>query len=83
MIDLAGSDATQEFEDVDHSEDARARLEELLIGKLEDPISTGAAPRSWQERLGISTVGSQTVGSALVIMGALVAAMAALVTWRR
>ena len=34
LVDVGGIDATQAFEDVGHSEDARELLEPLLIGEL-------------------------------------------------
>lgn len=34
LLDLAGRDATREFEDVGHSSEARARLENLVIGTV-------------------------------------------------
>lgn len=37
MLDSSGRDATREFEDVGHSGEARAQLEELLIGRLREP----------------------------------------------
>jgi cytochrome b5 len=37
MLDSSGRDATREFEDVGHSGEARAQLNELLIGTLRDP----------------------------------------------
>ncbi|KAG4301065.1 hypothetical protein PCANB_002610 [Pneumocystis canis] len=35
LLDLAGQDATNAFEDVGHSDEARNILKKLLIGKLE------------------------------------------------
>lgn len=37
LVDASGRDATREFEDVGHSGDARAQLDELLIGDLREP----------------------------------------------
>ncbi|KAL1918925.1 uncharacterized protein VTP21DRAFT_2306 [Calcarisporiella thermophila] len=34
LLDVAGRDATEEFEDIGHSEDARALLKQFLIGEL-------------------------------------------------
>ncbi|CAN8067938.1 unnamed protein product [Agarophyton chilense] len=34
LLDLAGRDATREFEDVGHSSDARSQLEQLVIGTV-------------------------------------------------
>jgi cytochrome b5 len=33
-LDVAGQDATEAFEDVGHSDEARETLEQLLVGKL-------------------------------------------------
>lgn len=38
MIDLAGQDATAEFEDIGHSNDARAQLKSLLVGKVKGDV---------------------------------------------
>lgn len=35
LLDVAGTDATEAFEDIGHSEEAREALLKLLIGKLE------------------------------------------------
>ncbi|CDF35315.1 unnamed protein product [Chondrus crispus] len=37
VVESSGRDATREFEDVGHSGEARAQLEDLLIGTLRDP----------------------------------------------
>ncbi|KAF4595624.1 cytochrome b5 [Ophiocordyceps camponoti-floridani] len=34
MLDVAGQDATEAFEDVGHSDEARETLDKLLVGKL-------------------------------------------------
>jgi len=50
MLDVAGQDATEAFEDVGHSDEAREILEGLLVGDLErkpgDPKPSVAAPSS-------------------------------------
>lgn len=47
MIDLAGQDATDEFEDIGHSNDARAQLKTLLVGKVKGDVKQAkAAPSS-------------------------------------
>jgi|UniRef100_K3X2M4 cytochrome b involved in lipid metabolism len=38
MVDLAGQDATAEFEDIGHSNDARAQLVPLLVGKVKGDV---------------------------------------------
>lgn len=42
MIDLAGQDATAEFEDIGHSNDARAQLKPLLVGKVKGDVKKAA-----------------------------------------
>lgn len=37
LLDCSGRDATREFEDVGHSQEARAQLEDLVIGELREP----------------------------------------------
>lgn len=39
MLDVAGQDATEAFEDVGHSDEARETLEQLLVGKLKRQVS--------------------------------------------
>mmetsp|Transcript_16339 Transcript_16339/g.41433 ORF Transcript_16339/g.41433 Transcript_16339/m.41433 type:complete len:129 (+) Transcript_16339:140-526(+) len=48
MIDEAGTDATDAFEDVGHSDDARNQLEKMLVGTLEkgSGAAVAAAPAS-------------------------------------
>ncbi|CAG84528.1 DEHA2A05742p [Debaryomyces hansenii CBS767] len=51
VIDVAGMDATEAFEDIGHSDDAREILKGLLIGKVEggnikSPVSTATQPES-------------------------------------
>lgn len=44
MLDVGGQDATEAFEDVGHSDEAREILEGLLIGKLKREVRF---PRRW------------------------------------
>lgn len=44
IMDVAGADATEPFEDIGHSEDAREILSGLLIGTLEGGAPKKAAP---------------------------------------
>ena len=39
MLDVAGQDATEAFEDVGHSDEARETLEQLLVGTLKRLVS--------------------------------------------
>lgn len=38
MLDVAGQDATEAFEDVGHSDEARETLDQLLIGDLKRQV---------------------------------------------
>lgn len=38
MLDVGGQDATEAFEDVGHSDEARETLEQLLVGKLKRKV---------------------------------------------
>ena len=44
IYDLAGQDATEAFEDIGHSEDARQVLEEHLIGEVDVPAASVSLP---------------------------------------
>ena len=39
MLDVGGQDATEAFEDVGHSDEAREILEKLLVGSLKRQVS--------------------------------------------
>ena len=41
MLDVGGQDATEAFEDVGHSDEAREILEGLMTGKLKRVVRTG------------------------------------------
>lgn len=45
MLDVAGQDATEAFEDVGHSDEARETLEQLLVGTLKRLVSSMAKCR--------------------------------------
>eukprot|EP00088_Acartia_fossae_P060859 TRINITY_DN7297_c0_g2_i1.p1 TRINITY_DN7297_c0_g2~~TRINITY_DN7297_c0_g2_i1.p1 ORF type:complete len:139 (+),score=26.94 TRINITY_DN7297_c0_g2_i1:41-457(+) len=50
LIENAGVDSTENFEDVGHSSDAREMLAEYYIGELHEDDRTGsvdAGPKSW------------------------------------
>ena len=50
LIENAGLDSTESFEDVGHSSDAREMLEEYLIGELHEEDKTGSTDKgakSW------------------------------------
>lgn len=44
MVDVAGRDATDEFEDIGHSNDARAQLQQFAIGQIAGDVAHEAAP---------------------------------------
>lgn len=44
MLDVGGQDATEAFEDVGHSDEARETLEQLLVGTLKRQVSTQPFP---------------------------------------
>jgi len=50
MLDVAGQDATEAFEDVGHSDEARETLDQLLVGNLKrganDPVPKSPAVNS-------------------------------------
>ena len=39
LLDVAGQDATEAFEDVGHSDEARELLEPMLVGPLKRQVS--------------------------------------------
>lgn len=39
MLDVSGQDATEAFEDVGHSDEARETLEPMLVGTLKRQVS--------------------------------------------
>lgn len=43
MLDVAGQDATEAFEDVGHSDEARETLDQLIVGDLKRKV--GALPQ--------------------------------------
>merc|ERR1711982_162056 len=50
LIENAGIDATENFEDVGHSSDAREMLKDYLIGELQESDKKGTVdtgPKSW------------------------------------
>lgn len=43
MLDVGGQDATEAFEDVGHSDEARALLKDMLVGDLKREVSTNTS----------------------------------------
>ncbi|KAM4062952.1 cytochrome b5-like heme/steroid binding domain-containing protein [Hirsutella rhossiliensis] len=76
MLDVAGQDASEAFEDVGHSDEARETLDQLLVGTLKrkpgDPApkaapqtSTSGASSSDQTGIGIGLYGILLIGGIL------------------
>jgi cytochrome b involved in lipid metabolism len=42
LMSEAGKDATEAFEDVGHSDDARGLLKNMLVGAIEGGVSVGS-----------------------------------------
>ncbi|ETS78035.1 cytochrome b5 [Pestalotiopsis fici W106-1] len=76
MLDVGGQDATEAFEDVGHSDEARETLEQLLVGTLKrqpgDPSPTASKP-SLSPQANTSSAGLGTVAYAVVFIGGLAA----------
>ncbi|EEQ88318.1 hypothetical protein RJZ56_000474 [Blastomyces dermatitidis] len=77
LLDVGGQDATEAFEDVGHSDEAREILEGLLIGKLKR-IPGDPAPKAQYPPASSSTSGTQAssglgVGlyAILILLGAI------------
>ena len=47
LVENAGLDSTEEFEDVGHSKDAREMLADYEIGKLEEDPEAASADSAW------------------------------------
>lgn len=82
LLDVAGQDATEAFEDVGHSDEAREILEGLLVGELKrgpgdpapkagatDKIAAGPGGRSDNTGMGIAVYVALLVGAAAVYFG--------------
>eukprot|EP00924_Labyrinthula_sp_SR-Ha-C_P005462 snap_masked-scaffold_1-processed-gene-32.28-mRNA-1 protein AED:0.03 eAED:0.03 QI:0/-1/0/1/-1/1/1/0/143 len=72
ILDVAGTDATEDFEDTGHSEDARNTLKEYYIGDLKQagkPTMTGIAPSEKQK---------ESTNNTLMLIGFFIAFVAVL-----
>jgi len=52
LLEQAGKDGTEHFEDVGHSTDARTMMKEYLVGELNDEDKSNSAdqgPKKWTE----------------------------------
>ncbi|KAH8666637.1 putative cytochrome b5 [Xylariales sp. PMI_506] len=76
LLDVGGQDATEAFEDVGHSDEARETLEQLLVGELKrqpgDPTPKASQP-SLSPAANTSSAGLGTVAYAVVFIGGLAA----------
>jgi cytochrome b involved in lipid metabolism len=81
MLDVGGQDATEAFEDVGHSDEARETLEKLLVGSLKrmpgDPepnkpqyaAATSNSTKSDSSGLGIGAYAFILIGGILAYVG--------------
>lgn len=69
VVDVAGTDATEAFDDIGHSDDAHEILKGLLIGKLE-----GGVTREIKSQLDFDSDGPNYSLIAVVIVGLAVGA---------
>ncbi|KAI1211257.1 cytochrome b5 [Annulohypoxylon truncatum] len=76
LLDVGGQDATEAFEDVGHSDEARETLEQLLVGTLKrkpgDPQPKAQQP-SLAPAANTSSAGYGTALYAVIFIGGLVA----------
>merc|ERR1712150_212284 len=80
LIENAGLDSTENFEDVGHSSDAREMLEEYYIGELAEEDRTGTSdrgPKSWGSVPGVPEEESSWSSWLLPMLLAFLASMAA------
>ncbi|KAM0252868.1 hypothetical protein ACHAQJ_007498 [Trichoderma viride] len=79
LLDVAGQDATEAFEDVGHSDEARETLEQLLVGTLKrqpgDPV-VKAHVTSYNTSSSSSTTGGGFGLYSVVALGGLIAYLA-------
>lgn len=54
IVDLAGQDSTDEFEDIGHSNDARKQLNDYVVGKIQGDVKregdAGPAQPKWKTK---------------------------------
>jgi len=77
MLDVAGQDATEAFEDVGHSDEARETLAQLLVGTLKrkpgDPTPKAPIPGAVAPAAQTGAAGMGIGLYAIVLIGGLVA----------
>ncbi|KAI9887741.1 MAG: hypothetical protein M1823_000490 [Watsoniomyces obsoletus] len=73
MMDVAGQDATEAFEDVGHSDEAREILRGLMIGELKrverDPAPKISPPKGSQSTSSTARVGDDNAGGGGIMSG--------------
>ncbi|ODQ53825.1 cytochrome b5 [Saitoella complicata NRRL Y-17804] len=73
LMDVGGKDATEAFEDVGHSEEARELLEKMFVGNLKRGAGDAPAKSTAAQP---STKAQQAGGSNLAVIVALIAVLA-------
>ncbi|EGS19665.1 putative membrane bound hemoprotein [Thermochaetoides thermophila DSM 1495] len=77
LLDVAGQDATEAFEDVGHSDEARETLEKLLVGTLKrnpgDPKPKSPKPGAVAPAANNATAGIGVGLYAVMLIGGLIA----------
>ncbi|ETK82042.1 hypothetical protein F441_12752 [Phytophthora nicotianae CJ01A1] len=77
MVDVAGQDATDEFEDIGHSNDARNQLKQFEIGKIKGDVKKEAAAKTSAGGSKVSASGRQDIsgdnGPLYAVLAAVVA----------
>jgi len=74
LVDVAGREATEEFEDAGHSEDAREMMSSYLVGTLEGGVSKPKGNKS-------PVCGASNQSSAYLMFGGLAVASVALIVF--
>ncbi|KAL3669391.1 hypothetical protein V7S43_005787 [Phytophthora oleae] len=77
MVDVAGQDATDEFEDIGHSNDARAQLKQYEIGKIKGDVKQEKAAKTAGVGGKASSSGRQDISGQNGPLYAVLAAMVA------
>ena len=71
IVDLAGKDATEEFEDIGHSEDARGMMKDYEIGEVEGGAAAAAEAAKARKAEAAAASGGQSM--MLVVLIAIIA----------
>lgn len=59
LLDSAGRDATREFEDVGHSNEARAQLDDLYVGDVREPTAEELEAAEEYEKTRVANAAAQ------------------------